>query len=269
MNYCVKLDFDAPMGFELPSNPDEDADGNPIWPRYKVFALSDTWMTENAWKMGFETFLNNSAEENHRVARWNDFRVKHGWEAGTLAEGWPATFAGGQNLNPTLLQSGEFIFSEVRTELGGAFNFTFGRQAAGNFSLYEEYDKKSSPEITPSIVETDMPYAELDEDTQIDQSEHLQDAGNLPPYNLYGLNQPNIWRQVADLAVTSDGTTQSTGYFNAPCGFVVVVGYYETIDTALATPLMELTVKPGKYKGVHAEPMGVAKKLGKMKFKVE
>jgi len=269
MNYTVKLDFEAPMNFLLPEVPNEDANGNPVWPRYKVFALSDTWMTENAWKMGFETFLNNSVEENHRIARWHDFRVKHGWQAGNLTEGYPAVWHGQADTNPVLLQSGEWEFSEVRTENGGVFNFTFGPQSNGNFSLYTEYDKKSAPEITPSIVETDMPYAELDEDTQIDQSEHLQDAGNLPPYNLYTLNQPNIWRQVADLTVTSDGKTQTTGYFNAPCGFVVVVGYYRTVSDALLEQYMELTVKPGKYKGVDATPMGVAKKIGASKFKVE
>lgn len=275
MNYCVKLDFDPEQKIDE-RDLAEDANGDLIMPRYKVFALNDTWMATSGWKMAFETFLNNSVEEDHRKARWNDFRVKHGWTAGGAAEGRPATFRG-SDLYARLMNGGEFDISEVRTEIGDVYNFTFGQATTGNFSIFEEYDKHSSPTESPTqmTIETDLPYAELDMDMQQDQFEHLQDAGNQPPYNGTTLDQPDIWRLVADIKLQDGGAhgslTQSTGYFNAPCGFVVVVGYYEDItdQEPMNNTLMELTAKAGKYKGVHAESMGQAKKIGATKFKVE
>ena len=65
-NYEVKIDLDV------------DAPGV-----YEVFAISDTWMNQNALKMAHDIYLDNTDDERERIknaamARWNDFRVLPG-----------------------------------------------------------------------------------------------------------------------------------------------------------------------------------------------
>ena len=265
MRYTVKLDFDADASMRSPG---EDADGNPIRPHYKVFALNDTWSTQAAWKAALESHMNNSIEEESRRARWNDFRVKHGWTAGGVSEGVPMEYTG-FDLQPRPLSAGEFVLSQSRNENGDVFEYTWGDATPGNFSITREFDKAGLVNIQPSQIIGELPYSLLDEDVQDDQGEHLESAGNEPPYDRFNSN-PFEWTLVAEIDVLGDNTTQTTGYFDAPCGFVVVVGYYK--DYISFNPqqekMLELTVAKGNYKGVKATPLGVAKKVGAMEYKV-
>jgi len=270
MRYTAKLDFEGKSQSLLALDEfDEDADGNPIMPRFKVFALNDNWSTQSAWKAALESHMNNSIEEEGRRARWNDFRVKHGWTAGGVAEGVPMSYTG-FDLQPRPLTAGEFVLSESRNEQGDIFQYTWGDATPGNFSITGEFDKAGQVSVQPSHIVGEMPYSRLDDDEQDDQALHLETSGNEPPYNRINAN-PFEWNLVADISFSGDGTTQTTGYFDAPCGFIVVVGYYKDYIQfdPLHDTLMTLKVKPGKYKGVKATPLGVATKVNATEYKVK
>jgi len=256
MNYCVKLDFDADDKIETSG--------------YKVFALTDTWMTHTAWKKGFEAFLNNSAEEDEAKARWYDFRVRHGWNAGGVAEGLPVQY-NGNSITPSLLTEGEHAMSQVNDDAGNIYNFTFaGGSAPGNLSLIEELDKQHVPIRESGQQLADRAYSVLNAEISEPQFDHLKNDGDAPPYDFWSLEQQHPWKLVADIQPASNGRVQSTGYFNAPCGFVVVVGYFvEAEETDLeSTKIMRLTAKAGKYKGVHATPMGEPVREGAKTWRV-
>ena len=254
MRYTVKLDFES--------------QGNPLG-RYKVYALNDTWSTQGAWKKALESHMNNSIEEEGRKGRWNDFRVKHGWTAGGVSQGFPMAFAG-NDIQPRPLSAGEFVFSQSRTEAGGVFEYTWGPSSSGNFSIVEEFDKLAQVSVEPSHLIGDMPYSELDDDTSDQQMAHLENSGRQPPYNRINSNLYE-WNLIADISQTGDGTTQSTGFFDAPCGLIVVVGYYKPHSEfdPLTDTLLKVTCAQGNYKGVKATPLGIAKKVGALEYKVQ
>ena len=77
-----------------------------------VYALSDTWINQQAYRYAKKTFDNNSKEElaalsKSNVGRWNDFRVKLGASAATMQ-----TLVEGDGNSP-LLTDGSFGASEV------------------------------------------------------------------------------------------------------------------------------------------------------------
>lgn len=270
MRYTCKLDFESLPLVEPAGGWPEDSNGDPVLPRYRVYTLNDTWSTQAAWRKALESHMNNSVEEEGRRARWNDFRVAHGWTAGGTSQAFPMVFTGA-DLNPRPLSAGEFVLSESHTEEGDTYTYSWGPSSTSPniFNIVEEFDKSAKVHVEPSQVVGEMPYSRLNEAVSAEQSEHLQDAGNNPPYNQLNSN-PFEWTCVADINITGDGTTQSTGFFDAPCGFVVVVGYYKpyTEFNPLQDSLMKLTVQKGNYKGVKATPLGIAKKVGALEYKV-
>ena len=64
------------------------------------------------------------------------------------------------------------------------------------------------------------------------------------------------WVKIAEIGGGTEATTLSTGYFDAPCGFFVIV-----TDTPIGVDndVFFLEAKSGTYKGVSAESMGTAK----------
>ena len=273
MNYCVKLDFDTGQlsGEEQESMFGEDADGNPIPAQYQVFTLAENWMTVTAWKKAFEAFLNNSAEEDEAKARWYDFRVNHGWTAGGAAVGLPVQYTG-QSLGLSVLSEGEHELSQVTAEDGTQYNFTFSNSTLpGQLNIINELDKQYVAKRSSGQQLADRAYSMLDEDVSEAQFDHLKNDGDTPPYDFFSLEQQHPWKLVAVIDPNGDVTKQTTGYFNAPCGFIAVVGYGvdgEKTDT-LQSKVMRLTAKPGNYKGVHAEQMGEPSRVGKNEWRVK
>jgi hypothetical protein len=219
---------------------------------YKVFALSDSWMVENGFKTAYETYLDNTDDERERIkdssmARWNDFRVIPGV---TGQEYNPAQFS--PALASTQLNSGEFLNTRVEDASGVLRNFTWSNSpSASQYGILTEYDKAGDTGANPSAVTGDMPYSDLEADDSAVLAGDLQTFGNLPPYDGVGSNQASPWIQVATLSVTAAGATKlSTGFFTAPCGFVVITGV-NLPDSAF----INWTVKGGEYKGVHAPSM--------------
>lgn len=249
-NYCVRVNL----------TPSSTAS-------YAVLALRDDWMIHNAWKYAFQTYMNNSKEElealgKNAKARWSDFRVESG-VSGTPTEIQGTQFdASGQNW--LRQSSGEFVNSEVHDEAGNAITFGFAPSAT-RFNILTEYQRTANTSSDPTTPEVTAGYRALDDDLQSGQLEHLGDAGNLPPYHQTSISDGNPWVLIAELGTNvNGGQTLSTGYFNAPCGLVLVtkIDNFSIQDSAtlgMALPIMSLDFKPGNYKGVHAPSMGTAK----------
>ena len=82
------------------------------------------------------------------------------------------------------------------------------------------------------------------------ETDDLTNFGNQPPYSQSTFSDP--WVKIATLRDEAGKQRLSTGYFTAPCGFVVVTNL-----AGEGTPATNLhvTVKAGDYKGVSAHSM--------------
>lgn len=232
---------------------------------YDVYALRDDWMVHNAWKLAFQEFMNNSKEELERLsktggkARWQDFRVQHGISGAGVGDMQPVEYTI-TSATPTqgAFTAGEFVDSEVRTEAGASRTFSWGASAASVFSILEEYDKRGNTTTNPTTPLTSSAYSGLDDDNQDGQLGHISDDGNNPPYNSTSVSPSTPWIKVATLGAGAAGQqTLSSGYFNAPCGLVVIVRTTGGVVPTAAEVFCEY--KSGTYKGVHALSMGTAK----------
>ena len=93
-----------------------------------------------------------------------------------------------------------------------------------------------------------MPYDDLMADDDAAMAEALQVRGNAPPYDADGVLQASPWIKVGTLT-TGSSQKLSTGYFNAPCGFVILK---PSGTPNVPEGSLQWTVKAGDYKGVHA-----------------
>lgn len=235
-NYTVKIDLD----------PSTAVPGSSV----NVFVLKDTWFTHKAWQKAFEEHLNATALERDRagktrLARWNDFRVSSGI---TSAEMYGIQF---NELLAALNQTGgEFILSSITDSSGTDRTFTWsGSPSASQFGIMAEYGKQGGPNTHPTSPGSDMPYSEMDSDASNAEFDDVTDHGNFPPYAT-GLESATPFVQVATLTVDPGLQKMSSGFFNAPCGIVIVTGL-----NAASQQRLTLTAKGGDYKGVHAPRM--------------
>lgn len=218
------------------------ADGTTV----DVYALADTWWTQKAMQMAKAAFDESNAEEkemlNNKVARWNDFRVVHG------LSGYSTLLVNQFNhttLNPVAFTAGEIVNSHVVDQAGVTRHFTWGTPTAGQYSIMDEYDRSGNTSADPETPATG-PYSGLLPNLEAGAAAALQDDGNNPPYNADGYGA-GIWVKVGTLHMSAGRQRLSTGFFTAPCGFIALqnVGW-------LDQPQIEITVKKGDYKGVHA-----------------
>lgn len=228
-----------------------------------VYALMPTWYVMQAWKMGKKAYDAALADEKsilseHNLARWRDFRVGSGflnvYEAGTLN---PIQYT--LTPTPAIMEEvpftvGEFNWSRVENlDTGANMNFSWPSTflTANEFDLMQEFADSRNESSEPQTVISDMPYHELMSDANDTDYIELQANGNEPPYNR--LSFPTAcWVKVGTLheqTGTGNGWISSTGYFDAPCGLVII----DTNET-LATQL-HVEVQKGDYRGVHAPAM--------------
>jgi len=241
-NYHVKLDAD----------PDSTQ-------TYNVYALADTWMVEKALKMGYDMYLLRSESARDRlkgnsVARWEDFRVQSGVTAQNLN---PMQFnLAGAGFPGVELVDGEFSLTEVIDNAGVTRTFTWDPiPSGGTYSLLDQYDKAGDAQPSPTTVTGDMPYDNLMADDSQAMAFDLQQRGNLPPYDADGVNGDYTWVRVAQLSAAGPSQKLSSGFFTAPCGFVVVTVGGGTEETIVDETKLSWSVKSGDYKGVHAPSM--------------
>ena len=214
-----------------------------------VYALRDTWGNHKAYQMAFDVYNKSVAAEKERLsddqlARWQDFRCQDGTGYNEML---PVVYSEAQAA--ATLSIGEFNTSQVEDVGGNTMVFTWGNGVAGtSYGIRAEYELKADTSGSPDTNNEDVPYDQQQENISNVEVNQLRNRGNEPPYNTDTFG--NAWVKVATLSRTPGQQRLTTGFFTAPCGFIVVTG----LSDAQQTPL-ELTVKAGDYKGVHADSM--------------
>ena len=226
----------------------------------EVWALADSWAVQKAFAEA--KFVFDKAYENEREnlskearARWFDFRIASGVAGDTMF----ATRKDDPNdATATLLTGGEFESSIVVDQAGVTRSFTWARTAtASQYSLPTEYDLSGNTNPSPTTATGSGPYADLQADSSAVEMQALQDRGNEPPYEKNSF--PQVWVKIATLATSSGLTANgarklSTGFFDAPCGLVVLRSIAAGSMADLTTAI-KCEFKSGDYKGVRAHNM--------------
>jgi hypothetical protein len=222
-------------------------------PAIGVYVLRDDWAVQKAFQMAYQQYLNNTQEEREnmtskQVARWEDFRIRDGL---TLLknDARPVLYnpAGGR----VALTQGEFALSNVVDDAGTNFTFSWGAGSASNYGILEEYDKTDNTQLSSSSITADGAYSGIDALNDETTSDNLKNDGNAPPYDAGGVNAGSPWVRVATLGTTAGVQKLSSGFFTAPCGLILLIGYGgdPTPDS------VSISSKAGDYKGVHAPSM--------------
>jgi len=222
----------------------------------EVWTIRPNWTNIRAWELAKENFDQSYSDELENInknsqARWFDFRVNHG--LGTVV-----TFApwADNNMSPAggyPLTQGEFDLSVVEDQVGTTRTFTWGGPSASEYAILQEYSEGYRSSRSPSATTGDGPYDNLHADSSQLESEALQDRGNLPPY-AETIQVSSIWSRVGQLAMGATAGTFSTGYFDAPCGFIAIRVVGGSGAASLNQSLV-LEVAGGNYKGVKAHNM--------------
>lgn len=232
--YEMKLDVDVTSTL-----------ANPI----EVYVLRDTWANQKAFQMAFANYQEATALERSRLskdqlARWSDFRTRHGTGFSELLP-----VVADESGAETTINTGEFYDSKVETA-GGAEKRYSWKTEANSFNLLSEYNLKGNTDDDPATVSTDTPYSDMDSDLSNIETDDLTNFGNQPPYSQVTFADP--WVKIATLRDEPGKQRLSTGYFTAPCGFVVVTNL---TGEGNAPTNLHVTVKGGDYKGVSAHSM--------------
>ena len=223
----------------------------------EVYALRDDWAIHQGVKMAYQMYLKNTEDERkamsgNMVTRWEDFRIADGVAAThneLLAKLHDPTFTG----TGSLMSAGEFSLSHVVDSGNTQKTFTFGTPGGTEYGILQEYDKsgnaQGSPSTTGGVIGA---YTELDSEINTATTNSLMVDNNQPPYDRDGVAAGTPWVKVGTIGSGAAGDQKlSTGFFNAPCGLVVLVGPGNDWNS----DQMRFEVKAGQYKGVHAPSM--------------
>ena len=219
---------------------------------FEVYALRDDWAVQKAFQLAYANYVKNTAEERSnmsksQIARWADFRVAPGASGALLLSKLHAPDTTGQILN-----TGEFELANVVDQAGATRTFTWASSpTSSEYSLLNEYDRAGDAQGSPDNLAAVGPYEDIDTDTDAATFDHLEQDGNIPPYNKDTVNQTAPFVRIATIGAAAGVQKLSTGFFTAPCGIVLIVGP----NTSWNSDLMSMTVKTGDYKGVHAPSM--------------
>lgn len=259
----------------------------------EVYSLRPVWMTQATWRKAFETYLNAYADEievdKSRVARWRDFKVR------MLSSSIPhQTFTA---LAHTVLDTGatasvqldagEHEFSTIAaqnvltgSEITKSFAWICSASNLGTtykicYEAERQNDTQESPEDTTNqSVPYQDAYTNVD-DIRESEYDAIAQHGDAPPYDseawLDGIELAHIAQlgffqddQNSDgVADTSIWSKRTTGWFDAPCGFVLIRGMSSDYNGEII-----LEVAEGSYKGVRAHSLGVPKKSAKHGYRV-
>ena len=235
---------------------DMDVDAVPAGSTITVWALSDSWAVQKAYeeaKRVFDKAYTNEREnlDNDARARWFDFRATIG-VAGDIMFATVSDNPTGAN---TLLTGGEFDSSIAEDNAGVTRFFSWQPATTGTvYSIPAEYDLAGNTSASPSSVTGSGPYADLEADSSVAEMAALQQRGNLPPYEQNSF--PGVWVKVATLQTSATEGAQrlSSGYFDAPCG-QVILQMTGGASTTTINNKVSCEFRSGDYKGVRAHNM--------------
>ena len=254
------------------SNPNEDQ--APIG----VYVLRNTWAVRKAAALAKHIYDKAVREERAVVgnARWHDFRINPSgsWSNASYAT-CPLAVDG--TVNPsgaykalTLGSSadGEYQFSEVEVTTSSGTEqlkgFTLSPSSGFNqYSIFAEYQAMGPTTSETPVFNSQGGYDRATGTSFEDENvQDLLNKGNLPPYNAGDLGLDTPWVKVGEIGrLSTGGMVTSTGFFEAPLGFVMLQGYQKIItdpsastgnEIATSAQLAEIEVKMGDYKGVMA-----------------
>ncbi len=258
--YTVQVELDSKA---VPNQPGKTV---------QIFALRNNWANRKAFALAKEMYDSAVSEERATVgdARWHDFRISGlNCFADTDTNGvFPISTNADATRSAVLLGNGEYESSSVSTTnaAGAVAPKTFGllpTTTATQYSVFLEF-ANTGPRV-PTDPGNPSPggYERVSgTDYEVGNIEDLLDNGNFPPYDTTG-NQSVLsggpWVKVGELFHNATGESQlRTGYFEAPLGMIVAVGYDNLFGTdpvaiSEATNLISIRCKEGDYKGVQAE----------------
>ena len=219
-------------------------------PEIKVYALANSWHNKRAIQMAKQ--IHDTAMEEERAmtpgARWYDFRIDD--NSGAVDEMVHAAVTAPGAAPAPATHPGEYAVSVIEDQAGNLKEFrVIGATSASGWNIFTEYDAMGNASRDPdTALPTGAGYDGADATIEGSNIEALNNRGDLPPYN--NTNFPSAqFVQVGSLYRTAGGNQRlSTGFFDAPLGMVWIVQ-----STPDATPLLEMEVKAGNYKGVHME----------------
>lgn len=219
---------------------------------YEVWVLQNTWNVTKAVQAGMAAYNTAVAEERAEIlkgqeARWSDFTPANG-----IASEICGAFLGSGTLTNIARNDGEHYNTRVYDSDGNLKAFTFDTVSGLNqYSLMAEYDGMGQVPTTPETNQAGG-YVGMLADSEAAMVTDLQNLGDRPPYADPAF-ATNIWVKVATLTNASTGSQRlSTGFFEAPCGFVWIKSPTATFPDGQ----ISVEVKAGKYKGVHGLSMG-------------
>ena len=206
------------------------AAGGPI----TVEAIAPTWMNKNAWQLAFKKWQESTEHERGngiKAGRWNDFRIYY--QAG--------------HAGTPVITNGEYQYTTAHDTgaASGSRQFQmFGNSTASRWGVLAEYDAlRDTDTDTPPAGSGVMPYNTLLAELDSQQADQIQEEGDAPPYDAQNLAAT---QQVFHLQSPLGSNYYRTGMMQIPCGLLNI-----TSDGGL----LQIRVKAGKYKGVHAEAM--------------
>lgn len=205
------------------------AAGGPI----TVEAIALTWMNKNAWQLAFKKWRESTEHERAngiKAGRWNDFRIYY--QAG--------------HAGTPVITNGEYQYTTAESADGTAARQfqMFGNTSPTRYGVLAEYDNlRDTDTNTPAASSGQMPYSPLLAELNNQQADEIQEDGDFPPYDSTNLAPT---QQVFHLQSPLGSNYYRTGMMQIPCGLLNI-----TSDGGL----LQIRVKSGKYKGVHAEAM--------------
>lgn len=261
----------------------------------EIQTLPNSWEIANSWVMAYASWSQmrkQVLEETPSIqARWADFKIlfdknQYTAFASGVTNPLPQVSISG-TYTPFVYNSsgstvGEWELSEFtlpdHTTGGTADSFyghmmgpddggPIGTSAMNSFGMLEAYEESRTfvqPKDEPSGVSTSV-YSNLFDlgGQQADLTDDIIGEGEFPPYdqkqmgNILQANSGNGITQ-AVLQTKKDLPIASTmNGFAVPCGLLKVNYLNTTAGSGATYPISLLvTLVPGKYHGVHAEPMG-------------
>jgi hypothetical protein len=236
----------------------------------EIYALKNTWANRKAFALAKEMYDKAVLEERAQVgdARWHDFRISglNCFTDAATIDVLPIVTNANATRTSVSLGNGEYASSSVSatSTTGAIAPHTFGllpNTTATEYSVFLEFANNGPRVPTDPGNPSPGGYERVSgTEYEIGNVEDLLDNGNFPPYDT-GSNQSVLsggpWQRVGTLVHNAAGDSQlRTGFFDAPLGMIVAVGYNTQVTTALPVGrdnnLLSLRVKEGDYKGVAA-----------------
>lgn len=235
---------------------DIDVNAVPANSSITVWALSDSWAVQKAYEEAKRVFDKAYINERENLgtdaeARWFDFRATAGVSGDTMF----ATVSTDPTGAVSLLTGGEFDSSLVEDQAGVTRFFSWNPVTTPTvYSIPAEYDLSGNTNTSPTTPTGSGPYADLQADSSVVEMDALQQRGNSPPYEANAF--PGVWVKVATLQTSATEGAQrlSSGYFDAPCG-QVVLELGAGASTTTINNKVSVEFRAGDYKGVRAHNM--------------